>query len=56
MLEDTWSDLFMLCILQWSLPLESSPILPAAGKDGATSPELTALSDVLLKMRVLHVS
>jgi len=30
LLEESWSELFLLCAVQWSLPMESSPLFAVA--------------------------
>ncbi|XP_033634957.1 photoreceptor-specific nuclear receptor-like isoform X1 [Asterias rubens] len=56
LLEEAWSELFVLCAIQWSMPLESCPILSLsehAHEVGATSPDTKAVA-MLSDIRVLR--
>lgn len=62
LLEEAWSELFLLCAIQWSLPLDSCPLLslpdlcPAIqGKGSYTSLDLRLLQEVFGRFKALAV-
>ncbi|KAM6202130.1 photoreceptor-specific nuclear receptor [Rhynchocyon petersi] len=64
LLEEAWSELFLLGAIQWSLPLESCPLLappeaPAAGSSQAqiklASVEIHSLQETISRFRALAV-
>ena len=52
MLEESWSELYLLCAIQWSLPLEASPLL-SASEPAQNAPNGKA-AHVLTDVRVLQ--
>ncbi|XP_013398470.1 photoreceptor-specific nuclear receptor-like [Lingula anatina] len=48
LLEETWGELFLLCAIQWSMPLESSPLLSATehAQTAHGRCNVTALADI----------
>ncbi|KAM8804663.1 photoreceptor-specific nuclear receptor [Eudromia elegans] len=62
LLEEAWSELFLLCAIQWSLPLESCPLLAvpelAPGAPGKLLPapaDVRALQETLARFKALAV-
>ncbi|KAL3866257.1 hypothetical protein ACJMK2_043571 [Sinanodonta woodiana] len=63
LLEETWSDLFLLCAIQWSIPMESSPLLmtpessPSAGNGKSSSGfiDIRILQEVFGRFKTLQV-
>lgn len=62
LLEEAWSELFLLCAIQWSLPLESCPLLSLPdlcpgiqGKGSYTSLDLRLLQEVFSRFKTLAV-
>lgn len=62
LLEEAWSELFLLCAIQWSLPLESCPLLslpdlPSTmqNKTSYTSLDLRLLQEVFSRFKSLAV-
>lgn len=64
LLEEAWSDLFLLGAIQWSLPLDSCPLLapPEASAAGSShgplalaSAEMRFLQETISRFRVLAV-
>ncbi|GLD75139.1 photoreceptor-specific nuclear receptor-like isoform X1 [Lates japonicus] len=62
LLEEAWSELFLLCAIQWSLPLESCPLLSlpdlcpgVQGKTSYTSLDLRLLQEVFSRFKALAV-
>lgn len=59
LLEEAWSELFLLCAIQWSMPLESCPLLavpePAPGKLLPTALDIRALQETLSRFKALAV-
>ncbi|KAG7245816.1 hypothetical protein CRUP_002743, partial [Coryphaenoides rupestris] len=62
LLEEAWSELFLLCAIQWSLPLDSCPLLSLPdlcpgmqGKASYTSLDLRLLQEVFTRFKALAV-
>uniref|UniRef100_A0A3Q0T3T5 Photoreceptor-specific nuclear receptor n=1 Tax=Amphilophus citrinellus TaxID=61819 RepID=A0A3Q0T3T5_AMPCI len=62
LLEEAWSELFLLCAIQWSLPLDSCPLLSLQdlcpgmqGKTSYTSLDLRLLQEVFSRFKALAV-
>lgn len=64
LLEEAWSELFLLAVVQWSLPLDSCPLLgppqaSAAGSSqsqlGLVSTDARTLQEIIFRFRVLAV-
>ncbi|XP_076860729.1 photoreceptor-specific nuclear receptor [Brachyhypopomus gauderio] len=62
LLEEAWSELFLLCAIQWSLPLDSCPLLslpdPPPSSQAKSSPstsDLRLLQEVFSRFRALQV-
>lgn len=62
LLEEAWSELFLLCAVQWSLPLDSCPLLSlpdlcpgVQGKASYTSLDLRLLQEVFSHFKGLAV-
>lgn len=61
-MEEAWSELFLLCAIQWSLPLDSCPLLSLPdlcpgmqGKTSYTSLDLRLLQEVFSRFKALAV-
>ncbi|NXJ97137.1 NR2E3 protein, partial [Corythaixoides concolor] len=59
LLEEAWSELFLLCAIQWSMPLESCPLLavpePAPGKLLPATLDVRVLQETLSRFKALAV-
>lgn len=62
LLEEAWSELFLLCAIQWSLPLDSCPLLSVPelsptlqGKTSFSGPDLRILQEIFTRFRALNV-
>ncbi|NXX13075.1 NR2E3 protein, partial [Podargus strigoides] len=59
LLEEAWSELFLLCAIQWSMPLESCPLLavpePSPGKLLPAALDIRALQETLGRFKALAV-
>ncbi|NWZ90087.1 NR2E3 protein, partial [Nesospiza acunhae] len=59
LLEEAWSELFLLCAIQWSMPLESCPLLavpePGPGKLLPATLDVRALQETLGRFKALAV-
>ena len=63
LLEEAWAELFLLCAIQWSLPLESSPLLSASehaqnapnGKASAVLADVRVLQEVFARFKAAAV-
>ncbi|KAL8197188.1 UNVERIFIED_CONTAM: Photoreceptor-specific nuclear receptor [Gekko kuhli] len=62
LLEEAWSELFLLCAIQWSLPLESCPLLSVSelapalnGKLASASVDLRSLQEIIGRYKALAV-
>ncbi|XP_055754866.1 photoreceptor-specific nuclear receptor [Salvelinus fontinalis] len=63
LLEEAWSELFLLCAIQWSLPLDSCPLLSlpdlppptTQSKTSYTSVDLRLLQEVFSRFKALAV-
>ncbi|XP_034015251.1 photoreceptor-specific nuclear receptor isoform X2 [Thalassophryne amazonica] len=62
LLEEAWSELFLLCAIQWSLPLDSCPLLSLTdlcpgmqGKTSYTSLDLRLLQEAFSRFKGLAV-
>ncbi|XP_062439794.1 photoreceptor-specific nuclear receptor [Rhea pennata] len=62
LLEEAWSELFLLCAIQWSMPLESCPLLAvpelAPGAPGKLAPatvDVRVLQETLTRFKALAV-
>lgn len=61
LLEEAWSELFLLCAIQWSLPLDSCPLLAVPelcgpqGKTGFGGLDLRLLQEAFTRFKALAV-
>lgn len=62
LLEEAWSELFLLCAIQWSLPLDSCPLLSLPdlcpgmqGKSSYTGLDLRLLQEAFSRYKALAV-
>ncbi|XP_077989479.1 photoreceptor-specific nuclear receptor-like [Glandiceps talaboti] len=64
LLEEAWSELFLLCAIQWSMPLDSSPLLTATeqnsntsvnGKTAAALSDLRVLQELMTRFKAINV-
>ncbi|XP_060611566.2 photoreceptor-specific nuclear receptor isoform X1 [Anolis sagrei] len=62
LLEEAWSELFLLCAIQWSLPLETCPLLSVSdlaptlnGKLVSGGTDIRALQEVIARFKALAV-
>ncbi|KAK3097117.1 hypothetical protein FSP39_006507 [Pinctada imbricata] len=64
LLEESWSELFLLCAIQWSMPMECSPLLAphdhaqshlSNGKTGSEFPDIRVLHDVFNRFKHVQV-
>ncbi|KAM9637532.1 LOW QUALITY PROTEIN: photoreceptor-specific nuclear receptor [Morphnus guianensis] len=59
LLEEAWSELFLLCAIQWSMPLESCPLLAVpelnAGKLLPAALDVRALQETFSRFKALSV-
>lgn len=59
LLEEAWSELFLLCAIQWSMPLESCPLLavpePSPSKLLPAALDVRALQETLGRFKALAV-
>lgn len=63
LLEEAWSELFLLCAIQWSMPMESSPLLSTSehaqnapnGKATITLTDIRILQEIFGRFRVAQV-
>uniref|UniRef100_A0A3P9J2N8 NR LBD domain-containing protein n=1 Tax=Oryzias latipes TaxID=8090 RepID=A0A3P9J2N8_ORYLA len=62
LLEEAWSELFLLCAIQWSLPLDSCPLLSLPdlcpgmqGKTSYTGLDLRLLQEAFSRFKALAV-
>ena len=63
LLEEAWAELFLLCAIQWSMPMESSPLLSATehaqnapnGKAAATLADIRVLQEILSRFKAVQV-
>ncbi|KAH0619940.1 hypothetical protein JD844_014385 [Phrynosoma platyrhinos] len=62
LLEEAWSELFLLCAIQWSLPLETCPLLSVSelaptlnGKLASGGTDIRALQEVIARFKALAV-
>uniref|UniRef100_A0A8C6UYV5 Photoreceptor-specific nuclear receptor n=1 Tax=Neogobius melanostomus TaxID=47308 RepID=A0A8C6UYV5_9GOBI len=61
LLEEAWSELFLLCAIQWSLPLDSCPLLAvpelcgSQGKGGFGALDLRLLQEAYTRFKALGV-
>ncbi|XP_017578338.1 photoreceptor-specific nuclear receptor [Pygocentrus nattereri] len=62
LLEEAWSELFLLCAIQWSLPLDSCPLLslpdlspPSQCKSSPSASDLRLLQEVFSRFKALQV-
>ncbi|XP_030622439.1 photoreceptor-specific nuclear receptor-like [Chanos chanos] len=62
LLEEAWSELFLLCAIQWSLPLDSCPLLSLPdlaptlqGKTSMVGADLRVLQEVFSRFKALAV-
>ena len=53
LLEETWCDLFLLCAIQWSQPLESSPLFSVADHTSGV-PVGKVSAQAVADLRLLH--
>ncbi|XP_071493523.1 photoreceptor-specific nuclear receptor-like [Diadema antillarum] len=61
LLEEAWSELFLLCAIQWSMPLDSCPLLTGlheqiqTDKAASASGDIRLLQEVMARFRGLQV-
>uniref|UniRef100_A0A8C4TCI5 Photoreceptor-specific nuclear receptor n=1 Tax=Erpetoichthys calabaricus TaxID=27687 RepID=A0A8C4TCI5_ERPCA len=62
LLEEAWSELFLLCAIQWSLPLDNCPLLSVPelsanlqGKTNFSSADLRVLQEIFSRFKALTV-
>lgn len=59
LLEETWSELFLLNAIQWCMPLEigSSPLFNINEhiKNGHSTTDVRILADCLMRFKAVHV-
>ena len=63
LLEECWSELFLLNAIQWCLPVESSPLFSVNehaatvpnGKSSQTAADIRVLNDMLLRYKAVGV-
>ncbi|XP_029431105.1 photoreceptor-specific nuclear receptor [Rhinatrema bivittatum] len=62
LLEEAWSELFLLCAIQWSMPLESCPLLSVPdlspnihGKTLPSSVDIRILQETITRFKSLNV-
>uniref|UniRef100_A0A672S129 Photoreceptor-specific nuclear receptor n=1 Tax=Sinocyclocheilus grahami TaxID=75366 RepID=A0A672S129_SINGR len=62
LLEEAWSELFLLCAIQWSLPLDNCPLLslpdlspPGQGKGSPSAVDVRVLQEVFSRFKPLQV-
>ncbi|XP_012674191.2 photoreceptor-specific nuclear receptor [Clupea harengus] len=62
LLEEAWSELFLLCAIQWSMPLDTCPLLslpdlssPQQGKTSPSASDLRVLQEVFTRFKNLAV-
>uniref|UniRef100_A0A8C8RGQ6 Nuclear receptor subfamily 2 group E member 3 n=1 Tax=Pelusios castaneus TaxID=367368 RepID=A0A8C8RGQ6_9SAUR len=62
LLEEAWSELFLLCAIQWSMPLESCPLLSVSelspnvhGKLVSTSVDVRGLQETITRFKSLSI-
>lgn len=63
-MEEAWSELFLLCAIQWSMPMETSPLLAIPdhtqnilnnGKNAPCFPEIRLLQEVFGRFKAVQV-
>ena len=61
-MEEAWSELFLLCAIQWSMPLDTCPLLslpdlssPQQGKTSPSASDLRVLQEVFTRFKNLAV-
>ncbi|CAH1796527.1 unnamed protein product [Owenia fusiformis] len=63
LLEEAWSELFLLCAIQWCMPMESCPLFSATdhaqnapnGKTAATLSDVRVLQEIMNRFKVIQV-
>ena len=63
LLEEAWSELFLLCAIQWCLPLDTPPLFNVSdhvqnapdGKAGPLAADVRRLADICAKYKLLAV-
>ncbi|XP_052792318.1 photoreceptor-specific nuclear receptor-like isoform X2 [Mya arenaria] len=59
LLEETWGELFMLCSIQWSMPMDACPLLGAhdhaQAKSGALAADIRALQEMFARFKSIGV-
>ena len=53
-MEESWSEIFLLCALEWSLPMESNPLL-AVNEYLVDKSVLRPISELIVKFKLLNV-
>ena len=54
LLEESWSEIFLLCALQWSLPMEVNPFL-SVNDYSVDKSNLRLINELIMKFKVLNV-
>ena len=55
LLEESWADLFLLCAIHWSVPMESSPLLaPEIAQNVPNGKAAQAMTDVRLLQEIFN--
>ncbi|XP_060566864.1 photoreceptor-specific nuclear receptor-like [Ruditapes philippinarum] len=59
LLEETWGELFLLCSIQWSMPMEACPLLGNLehnqSKSGSLAADIRALQEIFSRFKVIGV-
>ncbi|XP_041034462.1 photoreceptor-specific nuclear receptor [Cetorhinus maximus] len=62
LLEEAWNELFLLCAIQWSMPLESCPLLSLPelshspqGKSNSTMADVRILQEIMSRFKAIAV-
>lgn len=62
LLEEAWSEMFLLCAIQWSLPMDGCPLLslpdlsaPQQAKISIPAANLQVLEEVFVRFKTLAV-
>jgi nuclear receptor subfamily 2 group E member 3 len=53
-LEESWSEIFLLCALQWSLPMEVNPFL-SVNDYTADKNDLRLINELIMKFKALNL-
>ncbi|CAI9717406.1 photoreceptor-specific nuclear receptor-like isoform X1 [Octopus vulgaris] len=53
LLEEAWTELFLLCAIQWSLPLETSPLFVVSDPSQIVNGKTSTIADVRILQEIL---